>query len=170
LSWQIEPLTAAHRRDQFTSGQTQLDTYIRQFARQHARKGFGRTFVAVTPGDKTVRGYYTLSSSSVVFEHIPDDLRQRLPRYPIPVVLLGKLAVDQNVQRQGLGEYLLVDALRRVTTVAEQMGIYALEVHAIDQQARKFYTKYGFQPFRDDPSHLFMPMETIKQLFPETDR
>lgn len=125
----------------------------------------GRTFVAVTPGDMTVVGYYTLSASSVSFEHAPDELIKTLPRYPLPTALLGKLAVDESVQGQGLGAFLLIEALRRVVEISGQLAVVAVEVHAIDVRAQAFYTRYGFQAFHDQPFHLFLSLATIKKLF-----
>jgi len=163
--WNVEALTAAHERGGFSCGHEPLDLYIREYAGQHARKFFGRTFVAVRSGSPRVLGYYTLSSSSVAFERAPEPLKRKLPRYPLPIALLGKLAVDQTVQGQGLGGFLLMDALRRIADISTQMGIFAVEVHALSEQARAFYEKYGFQSFRDTPSHLFLPVATFKQLF-----
>ena len=165
MTWTIEPLDSAHAREAFSSGQPQLDGYIRDYAGQHARKGFGRTFVAVYPGEKRIAGYYTLAASAVAFEHAPAALQRKLPRYPIPVALIGKLAVDQSAQGQGLGEFLLIDALRRIVEVSEEMAVFAVEVHALNPAAETFYRKYGFQPFQDRPAHLFLPMATVRQLF-----
>lgn len=158
-------MAAEHNRLAFSCGQEPLDAYIRKFASQCASKDIGRTFVAVAPGNKSVLGYYTLSSSSVAFANIPAPIQQKLPRYPIPVALIGKLAVDQSMQGQGLGAFLLMDALHRIAGVAEQVAIYAVEVHALDKFARDFYLKYGFRSFTDDPHHLFLPMATVKKLF-----
>lgn len=165
MRWKVEALTAAHKRDGFSCGNGPLDTYLREYAGQHARKYFGRTFVAVRPGSTWVLGYYTLSSSSVAFEHAPESLKRKLPRYPLPIALLGKLAVDQTTQGQGLGKFLLMDALRRVADISNQMGIFAVEVHALGERAGAFYEKYGFQPFQDQPTHLFLPVTSFKQLF-----
>ncbi len=108
--------------------------------------------------------YYTLSSGSVAFEVLPDDLSRRLPRYPIPTAHLGRLAVDRQLRGQGLGGILLFDALRRVRDLADRIGIHAVTVHALNEQARAFYLRYGFLLLRDDPLHLVLPMATIRQL------
>src|SRR5438874_767237 len=163
--WTIEPLTTAHDRKAFQCGRAQLDEYLHKYAKQHARKNVGRTFVAVRAGEKKVLGYYTLSSSSVAFEHLPEELQKKLPNYPLPVALLGKLAVDQSARGQGLGELLLIDALRRVVAIADQLAIFGVEVDALDNSAKAFYEKYGFQPFHDQPLHLFLPLDTVRQLF-----
>lgn len=95
---------------------------------------------------------------------LPDDESRGLPRLDIPVVLLGRLAVDRLVQGQGLGACLLIDALRRTAQISEQIGIRAVEVDAIDDAARRIYLKFGFRPLRDDCNHLFMPMHEIRKL------
>ena len=95
------------------------------------------------------------------FDEIPE---KRLPRYPIPVVHLGRLAVDMRYQGKGLGEFLLMDALRRTQLVSEQIGVYAVEVRAIDEAARQFYLKYGFTELKDDKLHLYLPISVIRKL------
>lgn len=165
MTWQIEALGADHEQESFYSGYGQLDDYIKKYASQHIRKHFSRTFVAVAPGTKEVLGFYTLSASSVDFAHVPEKMRKKLPRYPVPVALLGKLAVDRRTQGRGLGTFLLMDALYRVIAVAEEMAVFAVVVNAIDESAKAFYLTYGFQPFQDEPLHLFLPLSTIKKLF-----
>jgi GNAT superfamily N-acetyltransferase len=165
VNWRVEALTGGHDCGNFQSGYPQVDDYLRKYAGQHAGKHMGRTFVAVTPGETRVLGYYTLAASSVCFEHAPDDLIKKLPRYPLPTALLGKLAVDESIQGRGLGAFLLIDALRRVVEVSGQMAVVAVEVHASDAGARDFYARYGFQAFHDQPLHLFLSMATIKKLF-----
>lgn len=161
----MEPLTGGHNCGSFQSGNPQLDDYLRKYAGQHARKHMGRTFVAVTLDETRVLGYYTLAASSVSFEHAPDELIKKLPRYPVPTALLGKLAVDESIQGRGLGEFLLVDALRRVVEVSGQIAVVAVEVHAINARAKSFYARYGFQAFNDQPFHLFLSLATVKSLF-----
>lgn len=165
MTWAAEPLSAAHSRTAFSCGYAQLDDYLRKQARQHAKKYMGRTFVAIRPGERQVLGYCMLSASSVEFAHAPEELQRKLPRYPLPVALIGKLAVDRSAQGQGLGEFLLMDALRRIVAVSAQMAVLAVEVHALDEAAKTFYLKYGFRPFLDHPLHLFLPMATIRPLF-----
>jgi len=165
VNWRIEALAASHERGNFTSGIAQLDLYIQKFARQHSRKDMGRTYVAVEPISPQVLGYYTLSASSVSFASAPKSLQSRLPRYPLPTARIGKLAVDRAVQGQGLGEFLLLDALRRTVDVAGKMAIFAVEVDAIDGRAKAFYVRYGFQSFEGRSLHLFLPVASIKSLF-----
>lgn len=145
-----------------------MNEYLRRFARQNDEKGLSKTFVAVesdSGGEKPlILGYYTLSSGSVAFAQMPPS--ERLPRYPIPTALLGRLAVDKKAQGQGLGKRLLLDALRRSVSISEQVGIYAVEVVALDEAARAFYRKYGFASLADDPLHLYVPLSSLRGLLP----
>lgn len=156
----IEPLTANHKRDQFNCGIESLNDFLRRFARQNNEKGLGRTYVAVRPGDSQVCGYYTVSSGSISFDAIPENL----PRYPIPVMHLGRLAVDEAFQGQRLGKALLADALTRAVQIAGQLGIYAVEVHALTETARDFYLKFGFSELSDERLHLYITLKKIRIL------
>jgi GNAT superfamily N-acetyltransferase len=163
--WLFEPLDRTHERSRFDSGRAPLDDFIRALVSQYEKRNLGRTYVAVRTGDKRVLGYYTLSSGSVSFQHIPEPSRKKLPRHPVPAALLARLAVDRSVQGQGLGAALLTDALARCLDLAGKVGIHAVEVDAIDEAARSFYEKYGFTPLLDNPLHLFLPVATIRQAF-----
>lgn len=159
LEFVIEPLDKHHQREDFDCGEASLNDFLQKYARQNAERGLGRTFVAVLPGEKKVLGYYTLSSGSVAFETVPE----KLPRYPIPVAHLGRLAVDLSMRGQGLGELLLMDALARSVLIANELGIYAVELFALTEGAKQFYLKYGFIPLKDDDKHLYLPIKTIIQ-------
>ncbi len=161
--WQIEPLGRDHFRGAFSCGKPPLDDFIRRLVSQYEKRNLGRTYVAVQSGEKRVCGYYTLASGAVAFEKLPEASARKLPKHPVPVVLLARLAVDQTVQGQRLGEALLVDALSRCLQLADKLGIYAIQVDAIDQQARAFYEKYGFVPLLDNELHLFLPVSTIRE-------
>src|SRR5438093_94258 len=161
--WTVERLEKSHERGEFSCGQPSLDTFIRNLVSQYEKRKLGRTYVAVRPNEKRVYGYYTLASSSIFFEHVPEKFAKKLPKHPVPVILLARLAVDQSVQKQGLGELLLKDALARCLQLATQLGIHAVEVEAIDSHAKDFYEKHGFISLNDDPLHLFLPLATIEQ-------
>lgn len=156
----IVPLTAQHDRAGFDCGESLLNAYIQRYAGQHDRKGFGRTYVAIEEGSSVVKGYYTISSGAVSFEVVPENV----PHHPIPIVLLGRLAVDHSARGRRLGETLLIDALARAERVADQLGIYAVAVEAIDERAREFYLKYGFKELLDDRRHLYLPIKVIRKL------
>lgn len=160
--WRIERFSRSHDRSAFSCGKPPLDDFIRRFVTQYEKRNLGRTFVAVREGESRIGGYYTLASSSVTFEHLPEESARTLPKHPVPVVLIARLAVDASMQGQKLGEKLLIDALSRCLDLAEQLGVHAVEVDAIDDQARSFYLKYGFVSLKDDPRHLFLPVATIR--------
>ena len=163
-AWRIERLSAAHDRKAFCCGEPTLDDFLRRFATQYAKKDMGRTYVAVGPDQVKVLGYYTLSTGSVDFVSLPEEARRKLPHHPIPIVLLGRLAVDQSARGQGLGETLLLDALTRCSRLADEVAVYAVVVDALDETARHFYVKYGFASLLDDPLHLYLPMKVIRHL------
>jgi len=164
-SWKIEPFNRGfHDRHAFDCGDAQLNHWLQKLASQYEKRGLARTYVLIAEGDPTVRGYYAISSHTVVYEALPDDQSKGLPQIDVPVVLLGRLAIDLSVQGKQLGEFLLLDALRRAKYLAERIGIRAVEVDAINEQVKQFYQKYGFIPLEDTPHHLFLPISTIRKL------
>jgi predicted GNAT family N-acyltransferase len=156
----IERLSPHHDRRDFDCGVEELNSYLQRFSGQHERKGIGRTYVATKDGEGCVLGYYTISSSAVAFDVVPENL----PRHPVPVALMGRLAVDKIARRQRLGETLLIHALRSAQRAAKIVGIYAVVVDALDETARSFYLKYGFNELTDDRLHLYLPMKVIERL------
>lgn len=165
--WRVEAIRREHGREAFDCGTASLNDFLRKFARQNEDLAVARTFVAVKPADLEVRGYYTLRTGQVEIERIPPEETKRLPRYPVPVVHLARLAVDKRAQGRRLGEFLLVDALERSLRVSRSVAAYAVEVLAIDDSARRFYLRYGFQELLDDRLHLYLPMRTVSKLFEE---
>jgi GNAT superfamily N-acetyltransferase len=163
--WRIERLSQSHQRDGFACGKAPLDDFLRTLAGQYDKRNIGRTFVAVRDGHRRVLGYYTLASSALEYEHVPARASEKLPRHPVPVILIARLAVDQTVRGQGLGERLLVDALRRSLDIAESAGVYAIEVDALGLDAKLFYEKYGFAPLVDSDLHLYMSIKTVRAVF-----
>ena len=163
--WPIVPLTAEHDRPAFNCGKPSLDAYLKSYALKNQNKNVGRAFVALFAGSNRIAGYYTVSSGSVAFAVLSKERQKGLPRYPLPVVHVGRLAVDRTAQGQGLGELLLMDALRRAKRVAmADLGICGVEVYALDDQAKAFYLKYGFTELADDKLHLYLPMTVVAQL------
>ncbi len=156
----IEPLTKHHNRENFDCGEESLNAFLKKFARQNDERGLGKTYIIVEEGTTEILGYYTLSGGSVSSEKIPENL----PRYPVPVVHLGRLAVDKGAKGQGLGEILLFDALRRILKIADELGIYAVEVFALNERAKKFYLKYGFTSLPNDEFHLYLSVKIIRKL------
>ena len=162
--WIIEPLSKTHDRSGFTSGKPLLDDFIRARASQYDKRRLGRTFVATAPNAPTVLGYYTVAASAVAFNHWPSEVSRKFPKHPVPMVLLARLAVDLSFRGRGLGEGLLLDAFQRVMDLTGVLGVYAVEVEALDDSAVAFYRKYGFTALMDDPLHLFLPTATIQKV------
>ncbi len=160
LPYKIEPLDKKHDRQSFDCGEESLNIFLKRFARQNAKKGLGRTFVAVKEGEPKIYGYYTISSNSFGYEIVPENL----PRYPVPVVHLGRLAIDKSAQGQQLGKALLFYALEKSAELAEQLGIYAVEVYALNEQARNFYLNFGFTELKDDKFHLYIKVDQIRKI------
>jgi GNAT superfamily N-acetyltransferase len=160
----VERLTAHHDRAGFSCGKPALDDFLARFATQYEKRDLARVYVATEPPGARVLGFYTLSAGAVSLDALPENVRKKLPRHPVPVADLGRLAVDQSARGRRLGEFLLLDALRRVAEFADDLGLHAVEVYAIDEDARRFYLKYGFTPLIDDPLHLYLTMKNIRDM------
>ena len=164
-----EPLGRDHDRAAFRCGRPSLDRYLQAQARQDGVRRVGQTFVAVETGaeaPKPVVGYYTLIASSVELAELPPEQRRVLPRYPhVPVGLIGRLAVASARQGRRIGEFLLMDAMRRVLEVSEQMGICMIVVDALDDDAARFYARYGFVGLPATPNRLFLPLAVFEREF-----
>lgn len=165
MKFSIEALARHHDRLRFRCGSDALDGYLRRQASQDARRNVSRVFVAIPEELEEVAGFYTLSAGSVERETLPEDVMKRLPRYPVPVALLGRLGVDRRRVGQGLGRALLVDALRRVHHASDSLAVYAMVVDAKDDRARAFYERFGFIVLPDSATRLFLPMSTLESLF-----
>jgi GNAT superfamily N-acetyltransferase len=164
--YRVEPLGQQHNRKAFSSGVEPLDRYLRERARQDARRRVAAPFVLCEGQSYVVLGYYTLSALSIDVGAWPEDVARKLPHYPVvPATLLGRLAVDTSLRGKGMGEYLLMDALRRALVASRQVAAVAVIVDAKDDNAVAFYRRYEFIPFADQVNRLFLPMGTIEQLF-----
>ncbi|MBP7520527.1 MAG: GNAT family N-acetyltransferase [Leptothrix sp. (in: Bacteria)] len=139
-----EPLAAAHRLEGFDCGRPALNDWLLRHARQAQGSGSAKTFV-VADGDR-VAGYFSLTVGQVDTLDAPPRIRQGMGQYPVPVVILARLAVSQQDQGRGIGVGLLQDAIRRTLLIAEQAGIRAMLTHPIDADAARFYTRFGFIP------------------------
>lgn len=164
LSVVIEPLGSHHDRADFTCGEPALDTYLQRQASQDVRRRVAQIFVAVGDQPGKVVGYYSLSAASFEKDGLPPKLAKRLPHYPVPAAVLGRLAIDLEQQGRGLGETLLLDAIRRVVRASTKIAVYALVVDAKTERARTFYERYGFHPFAGQSCRLFLPLETFEKL------
>ncbi len=155
----ITSLNARHQRSGFACGEKSLEIYLQRYAKQDAKRRISRVFVASpVESPEQVVGYYTLSAYSFSPDSMPEERRRRLPGYPIPAVMLGRLAIDQGCQRAGLGRILVADALQRVKQASEVMAVYALAVDALHEEAGAYYQQFGFIAFKDQPLKLFLPL------------
>jgi len=139
--------------------------YIRKQASQDLKKRVATAFVLIDDPGTSVLAYYTLSAYTVNINALDEALVKRLPRYPLlPATLLGRLAVDNSQKGKGFGELMLIDALKKSLDTTAQVASMAVIVEALDEEALGFYLKYGFQPFRQEPMKLYLPMKSIKEL------
>ena len=164
--WIIEPLGKTHNRAAFSCGVPALDDYLQRRASQDAKRRVAAPFMLVEAGGEAVCGYYTLSQMAVEIEDLPEDIAKKLPKYPMaPVTLLGRLAVDVRFRGQGLGEYLLMDALRRSWTLSREIAAMAVLVDAKNEAAASFYESYEFRRLPGQQERLFLPMAMLDRLF-----
>jgi predicted GNAT family N-acyltransferase len=164
--YRIERLGKSHDRKTFDCGTAALDRYLQQQARQDADKNVAAPFVLTLPPGSRVLGYFTLSASHVDTSELPSALVKKLPRYPqLPVTLLGRLAVDCSMMKKGVGQFLLMDALRRSLEAASIIAAMAVVVDAKDDAAVAFYRHFSFVPLQTQPRRLFLSMNTVAGLF-----
>lgn len=165
MEYQVVALHSALNKKDFDCGNEQLNDYLHKQAGQDLKKKL--CTVSVLVDESRIIGYYTLSSASIARDLIPDALRKKMPPsyHDLPATLLGRLAVDQNYKSQGLGAYLLIDALKKsYITSVEHVGSMAMVVDPIDEDAARFYLKYDFIELPDS-GRMFLPMQTVAQLF-----
>lgn len=139
-----EPLRSHHRLDGFDCGKQVLNDWLARHARQAQSSGSAKTFVVAD--DDQVVGYFSLTVGQIDTLDAPDRIRKGMGQYPLPVVILARLAVSLGNQGRGIGFGLLQDAIRRTLLIAEQAGIRAMLTHPFDEEAAKFYTQFGFIP------------------------
>ena len=157
---QIQPIRRKHDRTGFDCGHPFLNEYLRQFARQNTDNSVAKAYVAVPEDRCQVLGYYTIMAGEIGFESIPNNLRRRLPKYPIPAARIGEFAVDNRSQGMGVGGILLLDAFERITSAARELAVWAVVVDPIDQQAANFYQHFGFEPLLDSDT-LFLTLRDL---------
>lgn len=165
MNLSISPLDRSHDRKSFDCGEPALNEYLHQYAGQDVKRRVNKVFVVSLPETpRQVIGYYGLSAGSLDAKCLPERQRKRLPRYPVPVVLLGRLAVAISHQGQGLGSILLADALKRIVQASQVMAVYAVVVEALHEQAAGFYQQFGFIPLPSQPLKLFLPLDSVAEL------
>lgn len=162
-TWTIELLTKRHQRSEFDCGHAALSSFLREYARQNQDENIGRTYVATRPSDPRVMGFFTLTVASVHRDDLTAADARRLPRYPVPVARLGRLAVDKSARGLGLGRELLLHAMAVSLRVADIIGVFAFEAHAKDAEARRFYEHHGLQRLKDEELHLYLSIKQIKK-------
>jgi GNAT superfamily N-acetyltransferase len=155
-----EKLTREHGLSAFDCGEASLNDWLKRFALTNQQSDSARTYVVHRA--RRVVGYYSLSAGSVRKDEAPSRIARGLASHPIGVILLARLAVDRTEQGTGLGKALLVDALARAAKAADAIGARAILVHAVDDDAARFYTKFGFESSPLDPKHLMLLMKDLR--------
>jgi len=172
---QLQPFHGNHDRVTFDCGVGALNDWLRTSASQQAKSNTARTFVATPKNvpawhkagytdvtENTILGYIALSSGQAEETQLPEMARKKLPR-SVPIARLGRLAVDKRFQGQGLGEVLLMEAVRQALIAAEAIGVAGIFIDA-KAEARPFYEKYGFVASEDAPDKMWMPLQALRQL------
>jgi len=155
-----EPISPNHNFANFTCGKSVLDNWLIKKALKNQTDGSSRTFVVMDSDIDQVVGYYCISTGSVSHELAPGNVRRNMPD-PIPIILLGRLAVHVDYAHQGIGRGLMKDCYKRVASVAEQIGVRALMVHALDDESRGYYLNLGFRESTIQERTLMIRMKDI---------
>jgi GNAT superfamily N-acetyltransferase len=160
----LEKLDGEHDRKRFQSGQPALDFYLQHQAHQDIKRNLSSVFVLAT-AKKEIIGFYAISQSSLIVEELPEQIAKKLPpKRSVPCTLLGRLAVDERYQGKGYGRDLLFYALKKSAEINEHIASFAVIVDAKDENAKRFYQKYGFIEFVKLPMRLFIPMKAVGQV------
>lgn len=147
----------------FSCGQPLLDEYIRRYASQDVRRNVARVFMATPERDsRQLAGFFTLSAGSVSCSDLQETLAKKLPRYPVPVALIGRLAVATEFQGKGLGSILLADACRKVAHASATLAVAGIVVDAKDAAAATFYRHFGFLALPGQPARLLLPATAFR--------
>jgi GNAT superfamily N-acetyltransferase len=158
-TYRFSLLTRADDLSDFRCRNPVFDRYLKERAGQDMRRRVATVFLLKRSDEPAIVGYYTASSSSIALTDVPVAIQKRLPRYPmIPAVLVGRLALDHRYEAQRLGRLLLVDALDRVAML--EVAAWGVVVDAIDENAARFYERFGFIRLESHPNRLILPVET----------
>jgi GNAT superfamily N-acetyltransferase len=158
-------ISIEHELDNFYSGELSLDDWLKKRALKNQVSGASRCFVLCK--GKQVIGYYSLSAGAISHESAPKSMRRNMPD-PLPVLLLGRLAIHKDYHNQGLGSALLRDAMLRAVNIAHNTGVFAILVHALSGEAKKFYLSRGFVESPLQPMTLMMTLETVRLILSES--
>lgn len=166
MKYLTEPLNSTHDKESFSCGIDLLDHYLKKQAKQDVKRKLSACFVFSDHTKRKIKGYYTLSGNSIPNTSIPDSFKKRLSGSyaSIPVILLGRLAVDIQFQGSGTGRLLLLDALKRCHETSISIGAFAVVVDPLDDNAEAFYKPFGFITLPDS-GKMFIAMKTIEKLF-----
>ena len=157
VNYSIGPLAPNADTASFDCGENALNAYLQRYASQDIKRGVARVFAATSAGlPQEVAGFYTLSAASIVAETLPETLRKKLPRYPVPVAMLRRLAVSVKAQGQGLGSILLADACKRVVAASKTLAVSAIVVDTKPVQAAAFYKHFGFIELPGQPGRWLL--------------
>ncbi len=156
----VEKLNAEHSLADFDCGSPPLNRFLQAFALTNQKSGSSVTYIALI--GSAVAGYYSLVVGEAAFDDAPERLAKGLPRHPIPVMIIARLAVDLRMQGRGFGAALLADAMRRTLAAADIAGIRGVIVHAKDARAAAFYGRFGFTPFPEMPLTLYRLLKDIR--------
>jgi predicted N-acetyltransferase YhbS len=157
-----ELLAPRHKLEEFDCGKPVLNDWLVRHARQAQGAGSTKTFVAAD--EDQVLGYFSLTVGQIDTFEVPERMRKGMGHYPLPVVLLARLAVSTSAQGRGLGWGLLQDAIARTVLISEQAGVRAMLTHPLDQEATAFYTRFGFVPSPLRAQQLLLLLKDARQL------
>lgn len=157
-------ISTEHDVSQFACGEESLDEWLRRRALRNQASGASRCFVICR--ENVVIGYYTLSAGAIGHDVAPKAMRRNMPD-PLPILLLGRLAVDRACHNRGFGQAMLRDAMMRAAHVAGSAGVFAILVHALSESARQFYVSRGFVASPLQPMTLLMTLQTVREILGE---
>ncbi len=161
MTIRVVPLASTHRRDEFDCGEPALNDFLRRYARQQQERDFIRTYVVLDDATDMVTAFVSVSVGQVGTTSFPDA--SKLPRYPVPVFRIGRLAVDRRAQGKKLGRELMRFALSLSLELAARVGIHAVVADAKNELGRDFYERLGFVSFKDARLSLFLPIATLRR-------
>ena len=165
MSLTVSVLARHHDRNDFDCGKPAHNVFLQRLARQQSERDFSRTYVATRAHESTdessIRGFYAISAASIDFQNWPPHLK--LPRYPVSVARMGRLAVDLREQGRGVGAALLLHAVNLSLSLAQQIGLHALIVDAKSESAAAYYARFGFQRFSDQTLCVFLTTDVIRR-------
>jgi len=163
MTYHIGPLDASVSTANFQCGREHMDDYIRRYASQDERRNVARVFVATPENNpQQLAGFFTLSAGSVSCSSLPASLARKLPRYPVPVALIGRLAVHTKFQGKGLGSIMLADACQKVSQASTVLAVAGIIVDAKDDAATSFYVHFGFIPLLGQADRMLLPVSAFQ--------